>query len=88
VFEFGHAFLNVALSAEVKLNVYVVPVFEIDLYDTSSLEPVREMHASRDETAVPAGFEYVIVGFCSSLKFWTAVMFACLGMFDRATVKP
>ena len=52
VFELAQAFLNVVLSAEVKLNVYDEPVFDIALYGTSSLEPVNEMHASRAETAV------------------------------------
>lgn len=53
------------------------------LYAISAFDPSREMQACNVVTAVPAGFEYAIVGFCSSVKFGADVMVACLGILSK-----
>ena len=78
------AFLNTALSASVRGKVYEVPVLLISLYAISSADPVSEIQAFKVVTAVPAGLEYVIVGFCLSVKFVADVIVAALGMYVNA----
>ena len=63
-----------------------MPVLLIALYAISSLTPSKEIQAANAATLLPAPLLYVIVGFCSSLKFGAAVIVAFRAILSNVTV--